>query len=146
MLTREGVDVKLGEPLLRAGPALLQQDMERRALRAGQLGRACRAGERNALEDRWIRSRTAHAIREVSAAMEEYRPTAPAELYRFFWNDLCDWYLEVAKRRLAPGADAADREAAEARACCRCVAALHPYLAVPHRGLWSHVPGTDRAR
>jgi valyl-tRNA synthetase len=53
------------------------------------------------LEDRWILSRLATAREEVSAALEGHRYNdAAMTLYRFVWNDFCDWYLEIVK----PGA------------------------------------------
>jgi len=52
--------------------------------------------------DRWLLSRLALAVQEVRAAYEGYDPqTACSALYRFFWSDLCDWYIEVSKGRLA---------------------------------------------
>jgi valyl-tRNA synthetase len=55
-----------------------------------------------AVEDRWIASRTASTIREVRESLEGYdfAPVGQA-LYRFVWNDYCDWYLELTKPRMA---------------------------------------------
>ena len=149
MLTREGQDVKLSENRFELGQRFCNKIWNAVRFVLGSLDGVPRGPEGSALEDRWIRSRTAHASREVSAAMEEYRfHDGAAELYRFFWNDLCDWYLEVAKRRLAPGADAADREAARAtlaRVLSAAMRLLHPYLPFLTEELWSHLPGTDGA-
>lgn len=51
--------------------------------------------------DRWLLSRLAHTIKYATAELErgEYS-TARAEVERFFWSDLCDNYLELAKSRL----------------------------------------------
>jgi valyl-tRNA synthetase len=51
--------------------------------------------------DRWLLSRLAHTIEYATAelARGEYS-TARAEVERFFWSDLCDNYLELAKSRL----------------------------------------------
>ncbi|MDX2065211.1 MAG: valine--tRNA ligase [Fimbriimonadaceae bacterium] len=52
--------------------------------------------------DRWLLSRLAETETTVRTAYEQYDPqTACQTLYRFFWNDLCDWYIEVSKSRLA---------------------------------------------
>jgi valyl-tRNA synthetase len=49
-------------------------------------------------DDKWILLRLDTAIREVTQAFEEYRFTdATATLYRFFWSEYCDWYLETTK-------------------------------------------------
>jgi valyl-tRNA synthetase len=51
--------------------------------------------------DRWIFSRLAAVTEEVSDLYEGYEFDDVARvLYRFIWNELCDWYLEVAKSRL----------------------------------------------
>jgi valyl-tRNA synthetase len=51
--------------------------------------------------DRWIFSRLTAVSDEVSRLYESYAFDDVARvLYRFVWNELCDWYLEVAKSRL----------------------------------------------
>jgi len=50
--------------------------------------------------ERWIRSRLAETLARVDLQIKEYRFSELAQtLYQFFWNDLCDWYLELAKPR-----------------------------------------------
>ncbi|MGE0001867.1 MAG: class I tRNA ligase family protein, partial [Fimbriimonadaceae bacterium] len=52
--------------------------------------------------DRWLLSRLTATAREARAAFEGYDPQAAcAALYRFFWSEMCDWYIEVSKGRLA---------------------------------------------
>jgi len=49
-------------------------------------------------DDKWILLRLNAAIAEVSTALEEYRfSDATATLYRFFWSEYCDWYVEASK-------------------------------------------------
>src|SRR2546425_10846420 len=64
------------------------------------------------VEDRWILSRLARLAGTVEERLAESRfdETANA-LYQFVWHEDCDWYLEMAKRHLRPGAppDAAAR-------------------------------------
>ncbi len=56
------------------------------------------SGRTDTLADRWIMSRLQRTIGEVTKALEEYRFNEMARsLYRFVWNDFCDWYLEVSK-------------------------------------------------
>jgi len=51
--------------------------------------------------DRWIFSRLAAVIGELSGLYESYDFAEAARLiYRFVWNEICDWYLEVVKPRL----------------------------------------------
>jgi valyl-tRNA synthetase len=52
-------------------------------------------------EDLWIRARLSRAITAVTERIDAFDfANAAAELYRFFWSELCDWYLEIAKPRL----------------------------------------------
>ena len=49
-------------------------------------------------DDKWILLRLDQAIIEVTAAFETYRFTAATgALYRFFWSEFCDWYVESCK-------------------------------------------------
>ncbi len=51
--------------------------------------------------DRWLLSHLSRAITAATSAMNEYEyADARAEVERFFWSDLCDNYLELAKARL----------------------------------------------
>ncbi len=57
--------------------------------------------EKTDITDKWILSRLAETISEVTESLEQFKYSEPlAALYRFFWNDLCDWYLEWAKPRM----------------------------------------------
>ncbi len=52
-------------------------------------------------DDKWILLRLDAAITEVSSALAEYRfADAANTLYRFFWSEYCDWYVEAAKAAL----------------------------------------------
>ena len=58
------------------------------------------AGEMD-ITDKWILSRLTDTIAETTRSLDEYKYSEPlAQLYRFFWNDFCDWYLEWAKPRM----------------------------------------------
>ena len=49
-------------------------------------------------DDKWILLKLDAAIRDVSIALNEYKfSEATATLYRFFWNEYCDWYIEACK-------------------------------------------------
>jgi len=54
--------------------------------------------EQLGITDKWILSRLAKTIAEVTGSLEAFKFSEPmTSLYRFFWNDFCDWYLEWAK-------------------------------------------------
>jgi valyl-tRNA synthetase len=49
-------------------------------------------------DDKWILLKLDQAIREMNTAFAEYKfSDATATLYRFFWSEYCDWYVEASK-------------------------------------------------
>ncbi|ABR31413.1 valyl-tRNA synthetase [Thermosipho melanesiensis] len=53
------------------------------------------------LSDKWILSRLQKTIKNVTHAIENYEfNVAAKEIYNFFWDELCDWYIEISKPRL----------------------------------------------
>ncbi|MEY3544133.1 MAG: Valyl-tRNA synthetase [Cyanobacteriota bacterium] len=67
------------------------------------------------LPDRWILSRLARVNRETAERYGSYGLGEAAKgLYEFAWNEVCDWYVELIKRRLQVPAELEDaaREAA----------------------------------
>jgi valyl-tRNA synthetase len=67
------------------------------------------------LADRWILSRLARVNRDTAERYGSYGLGEAAKgLYEFAWNEVCDWYVELIKRRLQVPADleGAAREAA----------------------------------
>jgi len=90
--------------------------------------------------NRWIVTETTRVSKEVSSALEAYKfNEAAAALYRFTWNLLCDWYLELAKPVLS-GDDAPEK--AETRATVawvldRIVTLLHPFMPFITEALWT---------
>jgi valyl-tRNA synthetase len=76
------------------------------------------------VEDRWILSRLQGAIEAVTRNLDSYDfAHAALKLYRFFWSELCDWYLEIVKPRLYDG---------EPEAAATLLWALEQTLAVAH--------------
>jgi len=53
-------------------------------------------------DDKWILLKLDAGIREATIALNEYKfSEATAALYRFFWNEYCDWYVEASKAVLS---------------------------------------------
>jgi len=49
-------------------------------------------------DDKWILLKLHQAINDISEAFAEYKfNEATATLYRFFWSEYCDWYVEASK-------------------------------------------------
>jgi valyl-tRNA synthetase len=70
--------------------------------------------EKSAVElsawDRWIVSTLQRTEAEVGQALDEYRfDNAAGAIYRFVWDEYCDWYVEIAKEQLAKGSEAQQR-------------------------------------
>jgi len=49
-------------------------------------------------DDKWILLRLNKAILEITGSLNEYKFNEAAQtIYRFFWSEFCDWYLEASK-------------------------------------------------
>src|SRR5207237_9405097 len=57
-------------------------------------------------DDKWILLKLDQAIREITTAFAEYKfNEATQTLYRFFWSEYCDWYVEDSKAVLSKSAE-----------------------------------------
>lgn len=53
-------------------------------------------------DDKWILLKLHQAIKEITEALNSYNfNTAVQTLYRFFWSEYCDWYVEATKAVLS---------------------------------------------
>ena len=87
--------------------------------------------------DRWILSRLASVTAEVDGLFEQFEFAKVCDaLYHFAWDEVCDWYLELAKPVLMGQDETAARATqAGARRGARPAAAAGPSAAaVRHRG------------
>ncbi len=93
------------------------------------------------LVDRWMISATDQAITQARRQMDEFRFAELANgLYQFFWGDVCDWYLEIAKGRIRDG-DPVVR-AVLAHVLRTSLALLHPLMPFITEAIWEKVPGS----
>ncbi|MFK7741178.1 MAG: valine--tRNA ligase [Planctomycetota bacterium] len=93
------------------------------------------------LEDRWVLSRLRFAIATVDENLNAYNPSAAIQTARdFFWNELCDWYLEMLKPRMKDDADPASRRAGQqvlATVLDQTLRLLHPFVPFLTETLWT---------
>jgi valyl-tRNA synthetase len=91
------------------------------------------------VEDRWILSRLERTVASVTEKLETYDfAHAVQEAYSFFWRDLCDWYLEIAKPRLYGGEE--DVSATLLHALERVLGLLHPLMPFVTEEIWGYHP------
>ncbi|HLL77651.1 MAG TPA: valine--tRNA ligase [Pyrinomonadaceae bacterium] len=98
-----------------------------------------------ALHDRWIMSRLQKATRDTSLAIEAYDFHAAVQtIYHFFWDDFCDWYIELAKADVTAPDPSPARDAARSRALTvleQALRLLHPFMPFITEDLWLRLPG-----
>ena len=91
------------------------------------------------LEDRWVLSRLAQTIDEVTTLLGRYQLDAATRLLReFVWNEVCDWYLEMLKPRLrAEGAEADVARRVLVHVLDSTLRLLHPWAPFVTEELWA---------
>jgi valyl-tRNA synthetase len=96
------------------------------------------------LPERWILSRIQRATEEINTALEDFRFAEAAQaVYHFIWNDICDWYIELAKVRLQDPARASERWKIQGTLVTALDAAmrlLHPFMPFITEELWQKLP------
>jgi len=90
------------------------------------------------LADAWILSRLNSTVASVTSAVESFRFSEMADaVYHFMWDDLCDWYLEIAKHRIAAGQDAP--KAIVAHCLDVLLRMLHPICPFITEAIWARL-------
>jgi valyl-tRNA synthetase len=95
------------------------------------------------LANRYVLSRLAVAATESTRGIEEFRlDEGSGALYHFFWDELCDWYLEMTKPVFASGTEAEKAETRKvlAHVLETALRALHPYAPFVTEELWQKLP------
>jgi valyl-tRNA synthetase len=111
------------------------------------------------MPERWILSRLQATATAVDTALEAYRFSDAANaIYHFVWDELCDWYIELAKPHLYKGSElqqdsarAAKRHVVQgvlATALETTMRLFHPFAPFVTEEIWqklpkpSHLPGS----
>lgn len=108
-----------------------------------------KANSNDSIVDRWILSRLNRTATNVNAALERFAfHEAVQLLYHFFWDDFCDWYIELAKDEITAPEASAKRGAARTRILSvleQALRLLHPFMPFLTEELWQRLPGANSA-
>ena len=138
-------------------PRLRQQDLERHALRAcrrsgeargaGAIDARRPGGAASAGSSRACRARRRRSTRQL--ARVPLRRGLRTRLYHFFWDELCDWYIEMVEagalgraRRATATAGRASREVL-LDVLDRSLRLLHPVMPFLTEEIWQRLPGRE---
>jgi valyl-tRNA synthetase len=94
--------------------------------------------------NRWVLTELSAATEEITRQIEAYRfNDAAAAAYRFVWNVVCDWYLELLKPVFFGDneAEKAECRAVMAHVLDRTYALLHPFMPFMTEELWAVTAG-----
>jgi valyl-tRNA synthetase len=93
--------------------------------------------------DRWILDRLEEVRAEVDSAFDAYEFGKACEaLYHFAWDELCDWYLELAKVQFAAAGARAESTAVVLGTVLDAVLRLlHPVIPFVTESLWQALTG-----
>ncbi len=98
--------------------------------------------------DRWVLDRLDQVTRDTTALLGDFQFGKAAEgLYHFAWDEVCDWYLELAKVQMLFSATDSDR-AGTTRAVLGTVLdgllkLLHPFVPFVTETLWTALTGEE---
>lgn len=100
--------------------------------------------ENLSLADKWIISRLNKTAVNVNKALETYQfHEAVQLLYHFFWDDFCDWYIELVKDEITVAEPNVRRDAARTRILTvleQALRLLHPLMPFLTEELWQKLP------
>jgi len=99
-------------------------------------------GEKS-VADKWILTRLNETIETVTKLAEKYEfGEVGRVLYNFIWDDLCDWYIEMAKLPLYGDDEAAKKTTRSILAYVldNTMRLLHPFMPFITEEIWQHLP------
>ncbi|MDF2606715.1 MAG: valS [Bacillales bacterium] len=105
------------------------------------------SGPKN-LADKWILTRLNETIANVTRLADKYEfGEVGRELYNFIWDDLCDWYIEMAKIPLYGDDDKAKNTTRSVLAYVldKTMKMLHPFMPFITEEIWQALPHTGES-
>lgn len=104
------------------------------------------------LEDKWIVSKFNRVARDMTENLERFElGVAVQKVYDFLWGDFCDWYIELAKLRMAQNDEnISDNSPQRARQVLVWVLGntlklLHPFMPFITEEIWQSLPHEGEA-
>ena len=89
-------------------------------------------------DDHAILHRLIETTAQIEKAFREFEFSAAAQaLYGFFWNDFCDWYVEVSKSKLQDPVTKTNCLAIQDLVLRQTLLLLHPFIPFITEELWS---------
>ena len=97
--------------------------------------------------DLWILSRLNRATKEVNEALEAFRfNDAALTVYKFIWNEYCDWYIEFTKSKLAdPGWERVAAQNMLIHVLNSALKLLHPFMPFITEEIWQKLPQDENS-
>jgi valyl-tRNA synthetase len=95
--------------------------------------------------DRWILNRLDSTIASADKGYEAFEfAKASEEIYHFAWDDLCDWYLELAKESFAKGGQQADKSRRVlGHVLDQLLRLMHPSMPFITEAIWCELTGGE---
>ncbi len=121
------------------------------------------AAQKFSIVDKWIISRLNQTAIDVNKYLEKYDfHNAVGTLYHFFWDEFCDWYIELVKDEITFSSDSVSDDeddlsnwkesAPQTEARTRIITILeialrmlHPFMPYLTEELWFKLPGISNA-
>lgn len=93
--------------------------------------------------DAWMFSRLAKAVRMVTEGIENYTFGEMARgVQNFFWNEVCDWYVEVTKTRLKDDAARLQAQRNLIFVLDTSLRLMHPLMPFVTEAIWDTMPAS----
>ncbi len=92
------------------------------------------------LEDRWILSGMTRAVQITTEHLEAFKYSEPVNrLQHFFWNEFCDWYLELVKPRMKDDTTRPQAQRVLALVLDAVLRLLHPFIPFITEGIYQRL-------
>ena len=96
------------------------------------------------LADHWILTSFNETVAKVTEDLDKFELGDAADaVYNFIWNSYCDWYIELAKKRLYQAESERDKHTVQyvlVYVLTHTLEMLHPFMPFVTEHLWQHLP------